>query len=129
MWTPRAETAAPAAPRPRGGPPVDAADLPPLDGGAAPPPRQADGDDAFSPTRPLPRGPREASADPMAVPLPAMGGGSGSTAAPARSPGAEGRDCRPYTSTTSLMGQERRVSGLACRLPDGRWKLVSENAE
>jgi hypothetical protein len=122
----------PARAAPRNGPPIDATDLPPLEGAAAAAPaRQAESapslDDRLAPTQADPRPQREASAAPLA--LPSTAAGSGSTA-PARAPAnAEGRECRPYTSTTSLMGQERRVSGLACRLPDGRWKLVSENAQ
>jgi hypothetical protein len=82
--------------------------------------------DDGQPGRAEPRPQREASAVPMPLPPAAAGAGSST---PARNPATDGRECRPYTSTTSLMGQERRVSGLACRLPDGRWKLVSENAE
>jgi hypothetical protein len=69
---------------PRGGPPLDARDLPPLETAAAP------------------TGTTEGS------------GGSG------------GGECRPYTAESTIMGQPRVVSGLACRQPDGRWKLVTE---
>jgi hypothetical protein len=70
---------------PRGGPPLDARDLPPLETASAP---------AASATE-----------------------GSGASG---------GGECRPYTAETSIMGQPRVVSGVACRQPDGRWKLVTE---
>jgi hypothetical protein len=136
IWSPPRVTATPrlsepARPAPRSGPPIDATDLPPLDGATPVPTQRSEAppslDDRLAPTTPDPRAQREASV--AALPLPPAAAGSGNSV-PARAPAtADGRECRPYTSTTSLMGQERRVSGLACRLPDGRWKLVSENAE
>jgi surface antigen len=36
------------------------------------------------------------------------------------------RECRPYTSSTTLTGRGLRVEGIACRGNDGQWRLVSE---
>jgi surface antigen len=36
------------------------------------------------------------------------------------------RECRPYTSSTTLTGRGLRVEGIACRGSDGQWRLVSE---
>lgn len=45
---------------------------------------------------------------------------------PAAAARPEDRQCRPYTSDTTLMGQRVPVRGMACRETDGRWHLVSE---
>lgn len=37
---------------------------------------------------------------------------------------AEGQYCREYTATATIGGEERETYGLACRQPDGAWKLV-----
>jgi surface antigen len=36
------------------------------------------------------------------------------------------RECRPYTSSTTLSGRSITVQGIACRDGDGQWRLVSE---
>ena len=124
-------TAATAPAPSREGPPIDASDLPPLEPGAgssSPPPplqRPAYGDSSISALPSLP--PTVAQANtPVPVPplAPPMGSLAGSAGAPSRT--ADMTDCRPYTSATSITGQERSVEGMACRLPDGRWKLVTE---
>lgn len=37
----------------------------------------------------------------------------------------EGRYCREYQTTARIGGQQQRVYGTACRMPDGSWKIVS----
>jgi len=93
-------------------PPVDAADLPPLENAptaaVTPPAPAATGTAAAAATgAPIPLVPRQA---PERL--------SGSTAPP--------RECRPYTGTTTLSGREAPVQGMACRDSDGQWHLVSE---
>jgi hypothetical protein len=107
------------APALRGGPPMDATDLPPPDAAALAAQRPPAGASAAA-------APAQPTREAVAVPASA-----GSSAPPARSaqPATDGRDCRPYTSTMTQMGKQRTVQGMACRLPDGRWKLVSENPE
>jgi periplasmic protein TonB len=46
--------------------------------------------------------------------------------APAASAATPQRECRPYTSTTTLTGNAVPVQGIACRDGDGPWRLVSE---
>ena len=115
----------------REGPPIDASDLPPLEPGAgssSPPPplqRPAYGDSSVSALPSLPPTVAQANTPvPVPPPAPPMGSLAGSAGAPSRT--ADMTDCRPYTSATSITGQERSVEGMACRLPDGRWKLVTE---
>ena len=88
-------------------PPVDAADLPPLENtptAAIIPPAPAPS--AIGAPIPLvPRQPPERL--------------SGSTTPTPR-------ECRPYTGTTTLSGREAPVQGMACRDSDGQWHLVSE---
>jgi hypothetical protein len=103
---PRAGDLAPQRGSSRNGPPVDADDLPPLEAFAVPPSRPA-----------APAAPAPVASTSRAAPESA---GSSAQA------GTDTSDCRPYTSMTSLMGQQRQVSGIACRQPDGRWKLMSE---
>lgn len=94
-------------------PPVDAADLPPLEktptAAIAPPaPTPADAAPTSAATgAPIPLVPRQT---PERL--------SGSTAPP--------RECRPYTGTSTLSGREAPVQGMACRDSDGQWHLVSE---
>jgi hypothetical protein len=113
----------------RDGPPIDASDLPPLEPGAgssSPPLQRPPYGDSALPALP----PTVAQANtpvPAPPPAPPVGSVGGSAGAPSRSAAtAEMTDCRPYTSATSITGQERSVEGMACRLPDGRWKLVTE---
>jgi hypothetical protein len=41
-------------------------------------------------------------------------------------PGADGRVCRIYNSTKTILGRPQPVTGLACKGADGRWQLVTE---
>jgi surface antigen len=34
--------------------------------------------------------------------------------------------CRSYTSMKTLLGQQRQVSGLACRDTNGQWQIITE---
>jgi hypothetical protein len=36
------------------------------------------------------------------------------------------RNCRPYSSSVTLLGRRQSVTGLACQAKDGSWQLVSE---
>jgi surface antigen len=92
---------------PRGGPPLDATDLPPIEGAG---PRAADT------ARQDARGRWE-------PPRAATTGVGASTPAAADAGQAE---CRPYVADTTITGAARPVAGLACRQADGRWKLVTE---
>ena len=97
----------------------------------------------------LPRLPPEQSQPSSApAPSPAIGAPSGSTIGPpvrlVRQPEAppsasdggvpvavsatagSQRECRPYTSSTTLTGRAVAVQGIACRDGDGQWRLVSE---
>ncbi len=38
---------------------------------------------------------------------------------------AGGRECRPYTAASAMSGPLRSGSGIACRMEDGRWRIVS----
>ncbi len=90
-------------------PPVDAADLPPLENAPTaaltPPAPPASAAAAGAPIPLVPRQPPER-----------LSGSSAPTA----------RECRPYTGTTTLSGREAPVQGMACRDSDGQWHLVSE---
>jgi hypothetical protein len=99
------------------GPPVDLADLPPLPSGGRPsaPPARAQ---AAAPIGP----PIRLVGEPAVPPL----GGSGNSAAALAQPAAVQRECRPYTSSTTLTGRAVTVQGIACRDGDGQWHLVSE---
>jgi hypothetical protein len=123
------------------GPPIDAADLPPLDAADLPPPSPAPPPPAAasSPgavTRPLSL---------LARPAPAAGSGNtGDATASTQSPpviqtpaaapaeaatgssGTASQVCRIYTATKTVLGKPQLVKGLACRLPDGQWQLVTE---
>jgi hypothetical protein len=118
-----------------GGPPVDAADLPRLDetdlpsqtAVAVPPPpparTEAASVAAVARSKPLSLLPRAEPEPPPAT--------TGSTvesrvAAPLTPPTGDGRVCRIYTATRTVLGQPQAVKGLACRLPDGRWQPVTE---
>jgi hypothetical protein len=120
---------------PRNGPPLDASELPPLEGSSTladraprpltlPTPQQS----ASQPSAPEqqaslpPRSPpaQGAAVEPeRASPPPRMSASLASTG--------EYRDCRPYTSSTSVTGRDQPVEGWACRLPDGRWRLLTES--
>jgi hypothetical protein len=85
--------------------PSDAADLPPLEaaaGAAAPVPNEVP-PHAAQPTS----------------------GGSLSTA-PASVEAPTSSNCRAYTAQTSITGRNVPVRGVACRGPDGQWRMVSE---
>ncbi len=104
----------------RGGPPIDAADLPPLDEVPAANPPVA----AAAPPNPAPPASPAAPTlgPPVALrPLPASGGRPAAALADPNP-----RECRPYTSNTTLTGRGAAVQGIACRGPDGQWRLVSE---
>ncbi|HEX7968605.1 MAG TPA: hypothetical protein VF502_10315 [Stellaceae bacterium] len=121
----KVEPVAPKAPGPLGrpqqggGPPIDAQDLPPLD-------------DVPAAKAPLPVETAAPSSAPPAagalgppVPLRALPA-SGSMAPGAATAVPNPRECRPYTSNTTLTGRGAAVQGIACRGPDGQWRLVSE---
>lgn len=106
-------------------PPIDAADLPPLD--EAPPAPQPPTQFA-APSRSS--GPPAGGLGPP-VPLwhAQQANNAPPPAAPASTPAAAdagNRECRPYTSSTTLTGRGLRVEGIACRGNDGQWRLVSE---
>jgi hypothetical protein len=90
---------------PRGGPPLDATDLPPIEGSG---PRTADT-------------PRQEASRRWEAPRTTSGVGASTPTAAGSSP-----ECRPYVADTTITGAAKPVSGLACRQPDGRWKLVTE---
>jgi hypothetical protein len=103
-------------PQQRGqGPPVDIADLPPL------PPGDRSSTPPAPPQAAPPIGPPIRLVGEPAVPPP-----GGSSAAPRAQPASEQRECRPYTSSTTLTGQSVTVQGIACRDGNGQWHLVSE---
>jgi hypothetical protein len=105
-------------------PPIDAADLPPLD--QAPP----------APQRPTqfaaPSGSSQPPAGGLGPPVPLWRAQASNppppppAAAQATATEASNRECRPYTSSTTLTGRGLRVEGIACRGTDGQWRLVSE---
>src|SRR5262245_39797280 len=37
-------------------------------------------------------------------------------------------NCREFTSTANIGGQEQQVVGMACLQPDGTWRIVSGTA-
>jgi surface antigen len=104
-------------------PPVDAADLPPL-----PQPSPAAVPAAAVPPPPPPLGPpMQLVRSPAGVPTALSGGTAVPVQAAANAPAQPAqRECRPYTSDTTLSGRSLRVEGIACRGPDGQWRLVSE---
>jgi hypothetical protein len=130
------------------GPPIDARDLPPLEQPEAPPHSPAtahsdapaaDAADAGSQAShappALPPAPLVAAA-PVTPPRPAPPIASETNLAQAMQAGAEtgtttpdGRICRAYSATRTILGKAQAVKGLACRLPDGRWQLVTEMPE
>ncbi|HKW54521.1 MAG TPA: hypothetical protein VJO12_12575, partial [Stellaceae bacterium] len=104
-------------------PPIDAADLPPLD--EAPAPQR--------PTqRAAPSGSSQPAAGSLGPPVPlwrTQQANNNPLPVPAATPAsadAGNRECRPYTSSTTLTGRGLRVEGIACRGSDGQWRLVSE---
>jgi hypothetical protein len=110
----------PAAIENRDRPPIDAADLPPLDE-PAPAPRPTQQAAA-------PYGSSEPRADSLGPPVP-LWRAQASNAPPPPATAAvadKARECRPYTSSTTLTGRGLRVEGIACRGTDGQWRLVSE---
>src|SRR5690242_4793900 len=38
----------------------------------------------------------------------------------------EGRYCREYQRTAVIDGREQQIYGIACLMPDGSWRIVSE---
>jgi hypothetical protein len=103
-------------------PPIDAADLPPLDPApAAPSSRQA-----VLPSA-TPRTPSVGAPLLLVTPPPERGSGgtaqresTGPTSPPSLS------DCVPYTADTSMSGRSEPVQGLACRDARGQWRRASE---
>ncbi len=93
-------------------PPIDAADLPPLEGPSQPPPPPAAAPAPVSEAPPAP-----AIGPPLRL--------TRQTAVTAQA-AADRRDCRPYTADTTLTGRSVAVQGMACRDSDGQWRLVSE---
>ena len=110
---------------PSDNPPIDAAELPPIDEAPAPQrPTQVAAPNGSSqppvgglgPPVPLWRSQQQANNNPPQE----------ATAATPASADAGNRECRPYTSSTTLTGRGLRVEGIACRGNDGQWRLVSE---
>jgi len=52
-------------------------------------------------------------------------GHSGTVTPVSEGPDRAGNFCREYQSTLSVDGKEERGSGIACRQPDGSWKVVN----
>jgi hypothetical protein len=94
------------APKPKryDGPPMDADQLPPLEGPVIPPAQDlaSTTPDMHPPTNLLSR-----------------------SAIVSRSPVVS---CRAYTSTQSVLGQPGNARGVACREPDGQWTVVQESS-
>jgi hypothetical protein len=116
-------------PPPSQGPPMDIADLPPSDSATkVPPPGE-------TPRNGAARGETAAAAPPAAQSSAAtftsaagsrVHGPTNLLPASDKAPGASSEVCRSYTSTKSLLGQARRVSGLACRDGNGGWQIITE---
>ena len=124
-------------------PPIDADELPPLPASSAPlglvPP-------AVPPPPPFPPPAAAQAAPPPSAaaatlqngvatgppvqlvrqPVQAAPAANGAGAPAAASAATPQRECRPYTSTTTLTGNAVPVQGIACREGDGPWRLVSE---
>jgi hypothetical protein len=111
-------------------PPIDAGDLPPLD----PPIRLAA---PAGPSTPTPRPSADATArsdQASGPPVPltrsrisAEEGASAPPSRPAQSAAVEpSSECAPYISDKSMSGGRGPVQGIACRDPDGRWRVVNE---
>lgn len=113
----------------RAHPPIDAGDLPPLEGAATPAPSR---EPAAAPAPPpstaaAPVGPPIRLLGPPGAPAPVTGSSVPTTpVATAGGNGANSRECRPYTADTTLSGGRAPVQGIACRGADGQWRLVSE---
>jgi hypothetical protein len=90
-------------------PPFSAADLPPLDPAPAPSPAST----------------AVAAAAPVGLHGPTNLLPSASVAS-ATSPAPPMEVCRAYTSTKTLLGQPRPVSGVTCRGQDGQWHIITE---
>lgn len=52
-------------------------------------------------------------------------GGTGYAVTPLNTFERDGRYCREYQTTAQIGGQNERVYGTACRMPDGAWQIVS----
>lgn len=109
-------------------PPIDAQDLPPLDGPApTPPPPQQDHAAALPPPPPQ-AAPAAAPGPPIplrrAADDPSL---TGSSDMPGLvSTAALSRDCHSYTADSSLSGRQIPVQGTVCRDSEGQWRVVSE---
>jgi hypothetical protein len=116
--------ARPAAPREPGdlGPPIDLADLPDLPPGetAAPSSSPAPLERRQSPTPTLASTSAARMHGPTSLLPPSLN-------APASAQQAGSSEvCRSYTSMKTLLGQQRQVSGLACRDTNGQWQIITE---
>jgi hypothetical protein len=112
--------ARPAAPREPGdlGPPIDLADLPPGETAApssspAPLERQSPAPTLASTSAARMHGPTSLLPPSLNAPASAQQAGSSEV-------------CRSYTSMKTLLGQQRQVSGLACRDTNGQWQIITE---
>jgi hypothetical protein len=93
-------------------PPLDVADLPPLEAPAKPSQTGA----LAAPSGGL-HGPTS-----LLPPSPVV-----QTSAAATKSGAPPTEvCRSYTAMKTLLGQSRPVSGVTCRGPDGQWHIITE---
>ena len=107
------------------GPPIDMADLPPSLPGETVSPSASAAPVATQPASP---------ATLASVGAPRVHGPTSllpssatrTSAAAAAQTGNTGEVCRSYTSTKTLLGQVRRVNGLACRDTNGQWQIITE---
>jgi hypothetical protein len=101
------------------GPPIDLADLPPGETVAP----------SSSPA-PLEQHPPAAAPSLASAAAARMHGPTSllppSPNAPASAQAGSSEVCRSYTSTKTLLGQRRQVSGLACRDTNGQWQIITE---
>jgi hypothetical protein len=92
-----------ATPKRYDGPPIDADQLPPLEGPVIPP------------------APAIASSTPNMHPPTSL------LSPPVSAPALPVVFCRAYTSTHNLLGQPGNARGVTCRQPDGQWAIVQES--
>jgi hypothetical protein len=114
-------------------PPIDAADLPPLD-----PPTKLVAPAGPSTTATLEPtdGATGRPGQPLGPPVPltrpripsenGVGPSAPPTGPPQSAAARPSQECVPYISDRSLLGGRGSVQGIACRDPDGRWRVLSE---
>src|SRR5579885_1236815 len=130
----QAEAERPDGSHPRSGPPLDAADLPPLAtmGASQPPEEPKPAEPIIAHARPLPLVPAPApigapSAEARAAAAPPGPQMSALPVPVSRGPAErESSVCRIYNASMTVLGQQRPVKGLACRRADGTWQVVTQ---